>query len=364
MNLQKVSNKEKIETIISKCKNQDLKYTTDLYEKIVFLDYNKNNSINVYEEPTIQDLKFISIRNLDENLKNFKNYKLFKINDDYGFSFGFSKKEFFKPDTKKWDIISQNIAYNGGKFYIDIPCSKIITLNQKEFKEFYEKTSNIKENELFKFKGMQISSFSKPTYSTQINSFDMIVHNENQILLTTNLIKDFFYELDKENFVDVIAFKYFPSHLMRKDKLNFYISKNIKNSSELIKKFASLLKNLVKKYQKLGLKFNKNTFIMPYDFDKEDRIIANVFISESFNRSLAYFLLLYINPTMNILHNFKYDNFTSNCNLRNISNEDLEFVKICQKNLDFENFIYEILSYFKECNYQDYIKTYRHLFKY
>ena len=59
MNLQKVSNKEKIETIISKCKNQDLKYTTDLYEKIVFLDYNKNNSINVYEEPTIQDLKFI-----------------------------------------------------------------------------------------------------------------------------------------------------------------------------------------------------------------------------------------------------------------------------------------------------------------
>ena len=353
-----VTNEEKIEKIISKYEDSGYKYVEDLYEEIMFIKHNRYY-LNVDEENINSDMKFVKMYNLDEELSDLKNYKFFEINNEY--SYGFARFDFFKKDVTNWNIISQNVAYNGGKFYIDMPFTKIITLDQKEYREFYKKLDNDKK--IVEFKNMKLSYFTKPFYENDIEYFDLVVNDRNQILLTTNFVKDFFYELDKENFVDVIAFKYFPSNLLRKDKLNFYVSKKVVNSDELLEKFAKVLKKLVKKYQKLGLKFNSNHFIMPYDFDREERIIANVYVSESFNKSLAFFILLYMNPAIDILHNLHYYNYTSNCYLRSITEKDLDFVKECQQKYQFKDFVREIYYYFNECNYKYYIKTYNRLFK-
>ncbi len=359
-----ISNKKKIENIINRYRDTDLKDTVELYTKVIFLECSEKNYIEVYTKKRIDDMDFIDIHNLDKVLHNLKHYKLFKISETGGYNFGFAKKDFFKGPVKYWDLISQNVIDGGGKFYIDIPFSKCTTLNREDTKEFYSKIDNLNVEDSFEFKGMElIKGYSPPLYNKS-ELADIIITNSDQILLTSNFIKDIFYELDSANFIDIIGFKYFPRGFKRKDRINFYLSSNMVNSDRISNRFAQLLKKLITRYQKKGLIFSVNNFIMPYRYDNRGRIIANTYIADSFNRSLIYFIVLYINPSMNLLRDFHYDNFTKNCNSREISSKDLEFVEKCRKELGFEQFVYNIFNYFEECDYQNYLKTYRELFLY
>ncbi len=358
------SNKDKIYDIITKYRNEKFDKVDDFYRKIIFLRVNKNY-FEAYTKPTIQDMDFIILENIDKKFK-FKNYNLKLIGNVNGLNFAFVAK---KLNNKKniYDVLRELVLRTGGKFYINIPIHKTISLDKKEYNEILR--FNNQRNKCFTFKGIEIeitnsNYFSRMFYRDNVN-VDMVIYDTDQIVLSTNFIKDIFYVLDRTNFIDAIGLKYFKDYDFRKDRLNIYLSHTLKTSKELSQKLANVLKKLIFKYQKKGLYFDRDNFIMPYEYDNDDRIIANTYVPYSFNKSILFFILLYMNLDISIAQNFFYYNerIIKPCiQEEKYINRIITYIKDCKTELPFEKFVFDIFNLYSDCHIDGYVKTYKKLF--
>lgn len=356
----KNQNLEKIYSIINKYKNVQFQYFEEFYRKIIFQNYHQD----YIELATIPDIKQKYI-NLDKDINklNLKNYEVNLVGNMGGLNFSIVKKSLFKTDNHKlesYDFLRKYILSNGGKYYINTKFYKIKELSKKEIKSFYNIDCNLQEvkfnNDTYQLRHLPYSLDKK-------EKVDLVILDTKQKILTSNFIYDLFYAIDEVSFIDTLALKYFTDD-ERNDRINIYISNKIKNYPKLSKKLFDIIYTLIVKYQNCGLKFEKNSFILPYEYD-ENRFVANCYIPDSFNKSILLFILMYKDKSTKFCHEFYYCNNISKdiSDYRNVDKLE-NYIKNCKEDITFKKFVFDIFDLYKDKNISEYIKTYEKLFQY
>jgi hypothetical protein len=347
-----MNNIEKINLIIEQYKDQEIKYFTDFYEQIQYLDI--NDAIKLYEvvPPDIPKPEFIHrILNYHGDRKiTFDNYILFQVGNMNGISLVLVHKDINLKNRSPYDIFIMKILPKGMKLYINTNCYELkqevwVDIDQKDF------DINGKHYQLGEY-----SCFQNMIRESGI--YKILLCNLSQFYLTEAFLEELFIEIDKNNFIDCLAMKYYP-HEKRIDRINLYISTLLRNNTHLFDQLIAIIKNLITKYTQQGLKFHENHFILPYEFDKQ-RIIANTYIADSFYKSLLFFILFYMKKDLKFCKDFFYYH-----DIYDYSEVDkLKEYIINIKNVEFEEFVFDILRRFNVKNQEDYLLTYSKLFEF
>ncbi len=390
-----MANIDKINKIINKYKGNENISLSNLYREIVFQNHGDiyirldDNNINIKNKNKYIDLtKIVSPFGLETDKNEFKNYKnsnLALIGNMGGLNYGIVNNKLFAGrdsidyygnKKRNYDFINERVMKTGGKFYIDIRFHKIRKLSKEEFlklKPLIRECNNNNNNRgsiiynKKKYYLYSTSLYSNSHWEDALNNYDkvpcdLIVTDHNQIILTKKFIFDLFEKIDNANMFDAIGVKYFQ-HALRKDRINIYTSEKIKSNEKLSKSLIKILKELVIEYQQYGLEFRKNNFIMPYEFDPDDKIIANVYTPDSFTKILLFFILLYNTRNEKLLtENISEILEDSRENHETWIAKSLEHLKLLGKDILFPKFVHSFLNLSESKIAKDYIKTYKLLF--
>jgi hypothetical protein len=377
-----ITNQKKIEQILDKYKEKKFKYIEDFYKEIIYQNYNHYNiSLN-----TICDIekKFLYLWHDFKELNNYKNCTIGIVGNSGGLSFvGVNNNLKNKEKKTLWSFFLNYVLRGGAKLYIDIPFYQISKLGREEFEILIKQIRDIPRD---KYRDTPIKlndtlyhydksdSYSNLLYEHRYrDDYDLVISDIKQMLLADYFIIDLFEEIDRNSdFIDVIALKYFTRE-ERDDRVNIYISKEIREDSHKMSKFIEIINRVILKYQEMGLRFATNSFIMPYEFDSNRRIIANTYIADSFNKSLIYLLELYRNLDIKLCEKvFEYielksDNYSLKESKIIAIQEYIKGVK-SNKYISFEDFLFGFFDVFEEDNrfrgLLDYIQTYKMLFRF
>jgi len=387
-----MKNIDKINLIINKYKTNENISLSDLYGEIVFQNHREtyirlDDSNNIKNKKKYIDLtKIVSPLGFETDKKEFKNYKnsnIALIGNIGGLNYGIVNNKLFEgkdsiddygEKKKNYSFISESVMNTGGKFYIDIRFHKIKKLSKDEFLELKPllRECDNKGSIIYKKKKYRIYStslYSKSHWEDALKSYDtdpcdLIITDHNQTVLTKSFICDLFEKIDNANIFDVIGVKYFQ-YALRKDRINIYTSEKIKSSEKLSKSLIKILKELILEYQQLGLEFSKNNFIMPYEFDPVEKIIANVYTPDSFTKILIFFILLYNTRNEKLLaENISEILDNSRDDYKASTAKALKHLKSLKTGIQFPDFVYSFLNLSKTKRARDYIKTYKLLFSY
>ncbi|GAB6161049.1 hypothetical protein JCM12298_02080 [Desulfothermus naphthae] len=345
-----MKNIEKINLIIEKYRDNEFKYFEDFYKQILFFDAHEAITLCEVTPENIQKPEFIHkilTYHGGETKIVFNNYILFQVGNVNGISLMLLNKDIDLKNSSPYNIFLEKIYPKGLKLYID---TNFYELKQKQYIDV--------EQKYFYFNGKKYQLDDLCYRNGGI--YPILLYNRSQRYLTEAFLEELFIEIDKSNFIDCLAMKYYP-YEKRKDRINIYISSFLRENKHLLNQFLSIIKDLVYKYQQQGLQFHKDQFIMPYEFD-ENRFIANTYVADSFNKSLLILILLYMKKDEKWCKDFFYCH-----DVYNYNKKDLNVLKSYirnLKNITFEDLVFEILDKFKIKHQKDYLLTYSKVFKF
>lgn len=371
-----------IQSIIDKYKNQKFNSFEEFYKEVIFLP--KVNDVDLVCYTTTKETKpkkfndeliawaripesYFYEKNKDKNLDK----KILSPSNN-------NQITIIKPELKQEGLYRGLLGCSGGKFYIDFPVCEVIEINREE----YESIIKLKEDEMIEFRDMllKISTFNRILYRDK-ETYKLLVLNTKQLVLGVTFVDEILTEFYNSDFINRIAIKFNQNYTSkcRKDKINIYFSKTIKEDKNKLQKLINLIKNVAKKYQEKGFIFSKNTFLLPYEFD-EDKIVANTYTAESFNKSILSLIMIYnqIDDIDSIKNIFNYFSLYQDIFLLPEQQEMLMKFCIQNKNLPFDEFVINLFEYIleinenidrenriktNECYAKNLLKTYKLLFK-
>jgi len=378
-----MNNNQKIEQILLKYKDKKFKDIEDFYQEIIYQNYNHECNIHLSTISTRNE-KFLNLENNFRKLKKYQNYKIDRVGNVSGISFVAVNNTLYeheKENISLWGFFSKYARYGGSKLYINIPFYQILQLDKEQIDNINTQVKNAPTNKhreiTIEFKN---NSYHYAEYRNRnlrrnklsYNSCDLVITDGDQMLLADYFIMDLFAEIDKngKDYIDVIALKYFTKEY-RDDRVNIYISQKIRNSKSDSLKFVALVNRVIEKYKKRGLTFASNSFIMPYMFDSQRRVIANTYIADSFNKSIIYFLELYRTLDIELCKIFfRYNEIKTDT--YGAKEEKIKmiqsYIKKIDKKIEFKDFVQGVFELFSDTHefdgLSDYRKTYELLFEF